>query len=172
MKTRILWSLLIIGSVVGSSWSQEKHPKKQVLATPPPNTSAAEQKLHKYNVPVEEKERKNPVRFTELSVDRGKKVFQNHCVLCHGINADGKGDFTGVYGVHPPDFTDPKQLRQHTDGELFYIIGTGSEKMPGQHRKLPEKQRWDVVNYLRAVEGRTPDKVIGDQGDTVILKMH
>jgi mono/diheme cytochrome c family protein len=172
MKTRILWSLLIIGSVVGSSWAQEKRPQKQVLPTPPPNTFTAEQAHHKYNVPVEEKERKNPVRFTELSVDRGRKMFQNHCVLCHGINADGKGDFTGVYGVHPPDFTDPEQLRQRTDGELFYIIGTGSEKMPGQHRKLPERQRWDVVNYLRAVEGQTPAKVIGDKGDTVILKMH
>ena len=172
MKTRILWSLLMIGLVVGSCWGEEKRPQKQVLPTPPANTSTAQQAHHKYNVPAEEKERKNPVRFTELSVDRGRKLFQSHCALCHGINADGKGDFTGVYGVHPPDFTNPEELSQHTDGELFFIIGTGSEKMPGHHRKLAEKQRWDLVNYLRAVGGRTPEKVIGDHGDAGLLKMH
>ena len=172
MKTKILWSLLISGFVMGNCWAQEKNPPQQLLPTASPRKSTAQQPHHKYNIPIEEKERKNPVRFTELSVDRGMKLFQNNCVLCHGINADGKGDFTAIYGVHPPDFTNPEELRQHTDGELFFIIGSGSDKMPGEHRKLPEKHRWDVVNYIRAVEGRTPEKVIGDKGDTGLLKMH
>lgn len=172
MKTKILWSLLISGFAMGNCWGQGRIPQQQLLPTTQPGKFTAQQSHHKYNVPVEERERKNPVRFTELSVDRGRKMFQGNCVLCHGINADGKGDFTSIYGVHPPDFTNPEELRHHTDGELFFIIGTGSDKMPGVHRKLGEKQRWDVVNYLRAVEGRTPEKVIGDKGDMGLLKMH
>ncbi len=170
MKTKILWSLLMLGFAWGSCWAEEKRPLKQVLPASPAISGTGQQTHHKFNVPVEQKERKNPVRFTELSVDRGKKLFQNHCVLCHGINADGKGDFTEVYGVHPPDFTKPAVLGGHTDGELFFIIGTGSEKMPGEHMKMTEKQRWDLVNYLRAVEGKTPAKVMGEKGVTVLFR--
>jgi mono/diheme cytochrome c family protein len=160
MKTKILWSLLILGFASGIYGAEEKQPQKQEAPAVPAVSANGQQTHHALDIPPEGKDRKNPIRFTEVSVDHGKKLFQTQCVLCHGIKADGNGDFARVYGVHPPDFTNPEVLGKRTDGELFYIIGAGSEKMPGKHMQMTEKQRWDLVNYLRAVEGRKPSKTM------------
>jgi cytochrome c len=170
LKTKILRTLLMLAVAKGSLWAQVKRPPDQATRVAPAHSAKGLEEHSKPNVPPEEKMRKNPVRFTELSVDRGKQLFQTQCVLCHGVNADGKGDFAGVYGVHPPDFTRPGVLSKRTDGELFFIIGAGSEKMPGKHVQLSEKQRWDVVNYLRAVEGKIPAQTTGDNGKTALFR--
>ena len=175
MKTKTLSTLLMLVLAMGSLWAQVKRPldqKEQKDQSPSAHSAKGLEGHYKPTVPPQEKTRKNPVRFTELSVDRGKRLFQIQCVLCHGVNADGKGDFTGVYGVHPPDFTNPDVLGKRTDGELFYIIGAGTEKMPGKHMQLTEEQRWDVVNYLRAVEGKIPAQSTSDNGKTTMLRNH
>ncbi|HLY63843.1 MAG TPA: cytochrome c [Terriglobia bacterium] len=156
MKLKILRTLLMLPLGMGSLWAQARHPSDQKTPAPSGLPAQGLGEHYKPNVPPQERARKNPVRFTELPVDRGKRLFQTQCVLCHGVNADGKGDFVGVYGVHPPDFTRSGVLSKRTDGELFYIIGAGTEKMPGKHTQLTEQQRWDVVNYLRALEGKIP----------------
>lgn len=172
MKTIFLWSLLMLAPAMSSSWAQVKPPLDQKAPATAARSAQGLEEHYKPHVPPEEKVRKNPVRFTELSVDRGKRLYQTQCVLCHGVNADGKGDFVGVYGIHPPDFTNPDVLSKRTDGELFYIIGAGSEKMPGKHVHLNEKQRWDMVNYLRAVEGKIPARVMTERGKAAPLKNH
>jgi mono/diheme cytochrome c family protein len=169
MKTKVLWSLLMVGFAVGGHWAQEKQPSKQEQPAAP---ATAPQAPHTYNISPEDKERKNPVRFTDLSVERGKKLFQTQCVMCHGINADGKGELVGELDIHPPDFTKPEVLSKRTDGELFAIMGEGSEKMPGQSKRMTERQRWQIVNYLRVVEGKTPAKATdnerAEEGTTVV----
>lgn len=175
MKTTILWTLLMLALSMGGLWAQVRRPldqKDQKAAAASAHSPLRLEEHYKPSVPPQEKMRKNPVRFTVLSVDRGKRLFQNQCVLCHGVNADGKGDFVGVYGIHPPDFTNPDVLGKRTDGELFYIISAGSEKMPGKHTQLTEVQRWDVVNYLRAVEGKIPAPTTSDNGKTTLLRHH
>ncbi|HEV2349750.1 MAG TPA: cytochrome c [Terriglobia bacterium] len=172
MKTKILWTLLVLAVALGSLQAQLQRPTDHKAPATPAHSAREPQEHYQPNVPPGEKLRKNPVRFTEVSVDRGKRLFQSQCVLCHGVNADGKGDFVGVYGVHPPDFTNPDVLSQRTDGELFYIIGAGTDKMPGRHSQLNERQRWDVVNYLRAVEGKIPTPTTSDNGKTALLRNH
>ena len=171
MRTKVLWSLLLVGFTMGGCWAQEQRPSKQDQPTFPATSASGKQVLHRYNISTKDKLRKNPVGFTEWSVDRGKKLFQAQCVLCHGVNADGQGDFAGVSGLHPPAFNKPGSLSKRTDGELFVIIGTGSEKMPGRHLQMTEKQRWDTINYLRTVEGKTPAKTSDQKKqDTAILQ--
>ncbi|MHB8653647.1 MAG: c-type cytochrome [Terriglobia bacterium] len=151
--TRIFWSLLIAGLTFNICRAQETRKAPSQSAT----KSGAS---HSYNISLAQKERKNPIPFTEVSSERGKKAFLNRCVLCHGPNADGKGTLAAVIDVRPPDFNKPEVLSGRTDGELFVIIGTGSENMPGKKlTRLTIKQIWDVVNYLRAVEGKKPAKV-------------
>ncbi|HLY63039.1 MAG TPA: cytochrome c [Terriglobia bacterium] len=153
MKTRILWLLLIAGLTIKSVPAQGSHD----ASTQSTKAAAAP---HNYNISSTQKERKNPVRFSDASAERGKKVFSNRCVLCHGPDADGKGSLAVVIGVKPPDFNKPEVLSARTDGELFVIIGSGSENMPGKSlTRLTTQQRWDIVNYLRVVGGKTPAKV-------------
>jgi mono/diheme cytochrome c family protein len=141
-------------------WSQEKQPQQgtqpaQATSTP---TQAAP---HEFVITPEENARKNPVPFTEESVAKGKKLFATQCVMCHGKTGNGKGELAAVMKVSPPDFTNPETLAKRTDGALFTIINTGSASMPGEAKRLKTNQTWQIVNFLRTLQGKKPAKSAG-----------
>jgi mono/diheme cytochrome c family protein len=132
-------------------------------------TQAAPKGPHNYNLTAEDKGRKNPVACTENSVARGKKLFQSQCTMCHGQNADGKGEVVEEMKINPPDFTKAETLKDRTDGELFAILGAGSETMPGQGNRMRDKQKWDLVNFLRATGGKVPEKSTGKEPEENVI---
>jgi len=68
-----------------------------------------------------------------------------------------------------PDFTKPDSLKGRTDGELFAIIGAGRDPMPSQAGRLTDTHRWNLVNYLRALSGKVPEKATGKEPEENIL---
>jgi hypothetical protein len=60
-------------------------------------------------------------------------------------------------------------IKDHTDGALFIILGVGSETMPGQGTRVRDKGKWDLVNCLRAVGGKVPEKSTGKEPETNII---
>jgi mono/diheme cytochrome c family protein len=42
-------------------------------------------------------------------------------------------------------------VQSETDGELFWKISTGRGAMP-PWKHLPEKDRWEIVNYIRTLK--------------------
>ena len=170
MRTKIIWTLIMLGLGMSSFLAQEKQPPKQEQ-TAAPATAATTTSPHIYQISPEQKERKNPVRFTDFSAELGKKLFTTQCVMCHGADADGKGDLAVEMKLTPPDFRKPEVLANRTDGELFVIITGGSEIMPGQNNRMPERHRWEIINYLRTVEGKTPAKATDqerEEGTTAV----
>jgi mono/diheme cytochrome c family protein len=162
MKHSFLLAILAFSmSGMGLAQQSGKPPAGQPPLSPAP--PSALQTPHIYTVSPQDKARKNPVRFTDISVAHGKKLFATQCVMCHGDKADGKGDLAGQMKIAPPDFTKPNVLEKMTDGELFTVIGTGSNAMPGQDGRLTEFQRWEIVNFLRAVQGKTPEKATEEE---------
>jgi mono/diheme cytochrome c family protein len=98
----------------------------------------------------------NPVPVDETSVSNGAELFRINCVQCHGVL--GKGD--GVIGaalVNPPaDLTSARSVSL-SDGAIFVTISAGVPgRMPNLNENLNVRQRWDVVNYIRAVIQKQP----------------
>ena len=96
--------------------------------------------------PPEAKSVKNPVK----GIGNAKKTAETNCVMCHG--ASGKGDGPAAAALPPPkpaDWTSDK-LAKETDGEIFWKITNGRGAMP-PWKHLPEKERWEVVNYIRTL---------------------
>ncbi len=168
MKTRYLIALLILGLGVGSFWAQEK-PAEQEPAGAETAAPAAPKAPHVFVVSEEDAARKNPVRFTEVMVGRGKKIYLTQCALCHGDAGDGKGELAQEMELSPPDFTKPEVLKKRTDGELYAIIGIGSEVMPSQAKRMTDRHRWQIVNFLRAVGGQKPQRSSGDEPEENII---
>jgi len=155
--------------VSGISWAQQTQPQqgKQSTQTTKPSTAAPSTAApHPLAITPEEKARKNPVKFTEDSVAKGKNLYMTQCAMCHGKTGDGKGDLAAVMHVSPPDFTKPTTLSARTDGELFTIIDKGSASMPAEGDRLKEDQTWELVNFLRSLEGKTPAKSAKTEGGT------
>jgi hypothetical protein len=58
--------------------------------------------------------------------------------------------------ANPPDLTRADTLSGRTDGELFAIMSQGSAVMPGQGKRMRDEHKWDLVNYLRFLGGKSP----------------
>lgn len=97
----------------------------------------------------------NPISPTVDSISRGTQLYTNNCAACHGANARGGGPLAGSTEVPPPALTGKGSgVGGHTDGELFRIIRNGSSRgMPAWAGKLSDNETWDVVNFLRSLEG-------------------
>ncbi|HXN77029.1 MAG TPA: cytochrome c [Gemmatimonadaceae bacterium] len=93
---------------------------------------------------------KNPTPPSDSSLANGRKYFQINCAVCHGERAMGDGTATkfGMPGINLT--TDMTKAR--TDGYIFGMIRNGRGLMPPYNR-IEEMDRWDVVNYVRALQG-------------------
>jgi mono/diheme cytochrome c family protein len=94
---------------------------------------------------------KNPVPRTAASLDIGKKRFDVYCLPCHGEKAAGDGPVNAKLMVAPSLLTD--RAKKYTDGYIYSIIRHGGAIMPAYGDRIPPTERWDVVNYLRVLQG-------------------
>jgi mono/diheme cytochrome c family protein len=113
----------------------------------------------------------NPIPPDARSLLNGRKNFTINCAVCHGY--EGKGDgpvvakgFPGIPLVGPAS---PAPGR--TDGYIWGMIRNGRGLMPSYNR-IEELDRWDVVNYLRGLQGKYtvaigPVGLPGETGDKV-----
>ncbi len=93
----------------------------------------------------------NPAAMTEESLHNGRKYYQINCAVCHGN--EGKGDGTSTkLGMIPMSLLS-ESANGRSDGYLFAIMRNGRGAMPSYNR-IEERERWDVVNYVRALQGR------------------
>jgi len=101
-----------------------------------------------WKAPKEADEFVNPLNSDTSSVKRGKKIYTQMCVICHG--AKGKGD--GIAGVSlnpkPGNFT-IERIQSQTDGAIFWKLTNGKAPMAAYKEILTETQRWELVNYIR-----------------------
>jgi DMSO reductase family type II enzyme heme b subunit len=86
----------------------------------------------------------------------GKAVYEQKCLLCHGVKGDGNGAGAEHLAPRPRDFTKglykirSSANKTPSDQDLFRIITEGmpGTSMPGW-AVLPEKDRWNLVAYLK-----------------------
>ena len=104
----------------------------------------------------EAKKMKNPVASSPASIKAGQAAFQKNCRFCHGADAKGDGPMAPE-GTHPSNLTDVKWDRGDSDGEIFAVIRDGAGPkfdMKGYKSKMTETEIWNVVNYLRSLQGK------------------
>ena len=84
-------------------------------------------------------------------VARGKVVFEQRCVPCHGEK--GKGDGYPFLKPPPADLT-AFATRNRTDAELLVTIRHGhpDTAMGSWKFALTENEVWDVLAYVRTLQ--------------------
>lgn len=94
----------------------------------------------------------NPVASDEASLARGQVVFNRMCAPCHGVQGAGDGPTTQV-GMLPMPLTSD-QARGFSDGYIYSIIRVGRGLMPAYGHQVTHFDRWNVVNYVRQLQGQ------------------
>jgi mono/diheme cytochrome c family protein len=107
------------------------------------------QKAGEWVVPANYKTMKNPAQANKENIANGKDMYAKHCKSCHGSMGLGDGPKAASLDVSCGDFTSAK-FQAEADGELFYKISEGRDKMPAFKKSIPEaNDRWAIVDYLR-----------------------
>ena len=104
-----------------------------------------------WKAPAKERKMKNPIPNTPESRSRGQELYERKCASCHGIKGEGKGELGKGLKPPLPNLTDRHMMKEMTDGEVFWKITTGKGPMPSYGKELNEKERWDLVNYLKSL---------------------
>jgi len=140
-------SLLVVAVAAGQAgWLQAQTqtpaaPAQGVAPAVPPTAAAPAQPV---TYP------KNPVKPTPESQAKAKNVYNIDCAMCHGSNGDGKTDLATSMELKLDDWTDPKALADHPDGELFNIIRNGKDKMPPEgDGRATDTEVWNLIYYIR-----------------------
>jgi cytochrome c1 len=89
----------------------------------------------------------------EASVIRGKVVFQNYCVLCHGAEGKGDGRAAKLHTPRPFNLTTSTAPRDY----ISQVIRKGGEEMgrgkgmPPWGEQLTDEQINDALNFLFSI---------------------
>ncbi|WP_341665681.1 cytochrome c [Blattabacterium cuenoti] len=81
----------------------------------------------------------------EITIKKGKQLYQINCSICHGKNGDGKGELVQnekIFGI--PNYKD----RDLTIGSVYYVITYGKNNMNSYASQLNEIDRWRVSEYV------------------------
>ena len=100
----------------------------------------------------------NPVATDSASLARGHKYYAINCAVCHGYDGAGTKDtLMAKYGLGVSLQTPSAQGR--SDGYVWGMIRNGRGLMPSYDR-IEEMDRWDVVNYVKGLQGRLGRAVV------------
>ncbi len=125
---------------------------------PPENTVPVGFKPYKFKADPEAAGLKNlnPLqgRLDEETLAVGKKFFETNCAVCHGYSGKGDGPISSKYPTKIPALVSDK-VRNWKDGSIYHVITMGQGQMGPYASHVPQKYRWQVVNYIRKIQQET-----------------
>lgn len=110
---------------------------------------------HHYGNTYEEAERagneiQNPFQANEKILARGKFLFENYCVVCHGELGKGDGVLIPRF-PNPPSFVS-RSLLKYPDGRLYNAISSGYGMMKSYAMQILPEDRWAIVFHIRKLQ--------------------
>src|SRR6266545_2832454 len=118
----------------------------------------------------------DPLPVTEANLLRGKEIFLDRCVACHGLSGNGKGPGARFMSPPPADFTSADDACCGGDtgtGDFYYRIlhgwpGTGMENFG---ERLSVDDIWRVVLFVKTIpNGTLKNNVVPEPKDYIVWK--
>lgn len=94
---------------------------------------------------------RNPLPLTRETIERGGERFNIYCAPCHDRTGSGRGIVVLRSSWPAADLTS-ERIRTMADGQLFDTITHGKRTMPGYRFQIPERDRWAIAAYVRALQ--------------------
>ncbi len=96
--------------------------------------------------------RRPSVPYQAISIVNGKSLYRENCTVCHGDAGYGDGPAAEDLNPKPANLT-ARHATDHTAGDLYWWLSYGIKEtaMPGYENSLTEEERWDLINFVRAL---------------------
>ena len=131
-----------------------------------PSSEKHDHSKHKVKVPVFMPTKAAMVMIGNRKGDSelGRRMFNKHCVYCHGKKGLGDGVITLGLDASPPSYFRENGILYMTDQEIFNIISYGTKTsdeidMPAWTNILSEDERLDVIAYIKDLAVRSRDEM-------------
>lgn len=93
---------------------------------------------------------KNPLAGNKAVLADAKKLYTTFCSPCHGITGKGNGLAASSLNPKPADHTSAR-VQAQSDGALYWKMTQGRAPMPSYKLSLTDRQRWELVDYIRSL---------------------
>ena len=92
-----------------------------------------------------------PFAITKEDLERGRERYDIYCAPCHGMTGDGDGMIVQRGFKQPPSLNQDR-LRTAAPGYFYYAIDNGFGAMPSYANRIPVRDRWVIIAYIRALQ--------------------
>ena len=102
-----------------------------------------------------------PPKKTPELLAKGKKLYEQNCMPCHGAKGDGKGPAGALLKPPPRDFNMPLSQWTHSKGDIKKVFEVISKGIPNtamvKWDQLSEQDRWALAYFVEGF-ATTPTK--------------
>lgn len=81
----------------------------------------------------------------------GQNFYNTNCMICHGTKGAGDGTIKKLYPLPIPSLLSAK-IRNWNDANIYHVLTMGQGTMGPYGSHIPEKYRWQVVQYIRHLQ--------------------
>jgi mono/diheme cytochrome c family protein len=102
-----------------------------------------------------------------------ERLFLVNCAICHGPKLDGNGPLyrggDGPYPAKPAMLVGDPKYASMPEGQMFYSVTYGKNKMGSYASQLDSRQRWMVIQYIKSSQaaGKSGSGAAKDSTSTV-----
>ena len=110
---------------------------------------------------------KNPLNnLDSATMVEAHRLFLVNCAICHGAKLDGNGPLykggDGPYPAKPATLVGDKKYESMPEGQMYYSVTYGKNKMGSYASQLDTRQRWMVIAYIKSKQAAAQPKAASD----------
>jgi mono/diheme cytochrome c family protein len=98
---------------------------------------------------------KNPL--TSFDTVEAERLYLVNCAICHGPKMDGNGPLykggDGPFAAKPATLVGDARYESMPEGQMYYSVTYGKNKMGSYASQLNTHQRWMVIGYIKSKQG-------------------
>jgi mono/diheme cytochrome c family protein len=104
---------------------------------------------------------KSPIdSLTAKDGEEAERLYLINCGICHGTKLDGNGPLykggEGPYPAAPKNLIGDAVVSVMPEGQMFFSVTYGKNKMGSYASQLSRKQRWMVIKYIKNKQKAKP----------------
>jgi mono/diheme cytochrome c family protein len=98
---------------------------------------------------------KNPLTsMDDATMTEANRLFLVNCAICHGPKLDGNGPLyrggDGPFPAKPATLVGDAKYEAMPEGQMYYSVTYGKNKMGSYASQLDTRQRWMVIAYIKS----------------------
>ena len=106
--------------------------------------------------------------LTSMDTVEAERLYLVNCAICHGPKLDGNGPLykggDGPFPSAPAQLVGKAQYENMPEGQMFYSVTYGKNKMGSYASQLNTNQRWMVIAYIKSKQGGSRTSAASQSG--------